>query len=61
MLVWRDKSALEQFKNADESQLPHDTHRARHVRIIRDYGMFDRREAPQYYPPVADDRKGTHG
>lgn len=22
------------------------------VRIIRDYGMSDRREAPQYYPPV---------
>ena len=26
--------------------------RLRHVRILRDYGMFDRREAPQYYPPV---------
>jgi heme-degrading monooxygenase HmoA len=26
--------------------------RHRHVRIIRDYGMADRREAPQYYPPV---------
>ena len=25
----------------------------RQVRIIRDYGMFDRREAPQYYPEVA--------
>jgi len=24
--------------------------RHREVRIIRDYGMFDRREAPQYYP-----------
>lgn len=24
--------------------------RALRVRIIRDYGMFDRREAPQYYP-----------
>jgi hypothetical protein len=24
----------------------------RRVRIIRDYGMFDRREAPQYYPSV---------
>ena len=29
-------------------------HGARHrqVRIIREYGMFDRREAPQYYPEV---------
>jgi heme-degrading monooxygenase HmoA len=27
--------------------------RQRRVRVIRDYGMFDRAEAPQYYPPVA--------
>ncbi len=27
--------------------------RRREVRIIRDYGMFDRREAPQYYPAAA--------
>jgi len=27
--------------------------RQRRVRVIRDYGMFERREAPQYYPPVA--------
>ena len=27
--------------------------RNRQVRIIRDYGMQDRREAPQFYPPVA--------
>jgi heme-degrading monooxygenase HmoA len=26
--------------------------RFRQIRIIRDYGMFDRREAPQYYPDV---------
>ncbi len=26
--------------------------RHRQVRVIRDYGMFDRREAPQYYPAV---------
>lgn len=26
--------------------------RHRTVRIIRDYGLADRREAPQYYPPV---------
>ena len=28
------------------------TVRCRAVRIIRDYGMFDRRETPQYYPEV---------
>ncbi|MGH7041839.1 MAG: antibiotic biosynthesis monooxygenase family protein [Acetobacteraceae bacterium] len=27
--------------------------RWRVVRIIRDYGMFERAEAPQYYPPAA--------
>jgi hypothetical protein len=26
--------------------------RLRVVRVIRDYGMFDRRETPQYYPDV---------
>jgi len=26
--------------------------RHRQVRVIRDYGMMDRREAPQFYPPV---------
>jgi hypothetical protein len=26
--------------------------RHRQVRIIRDYGMLDRREAPQFYPPI---------
>jgi len=29
--------------------------RLRRVRVIRDYGMFDRREAPQYYPEVKKD------
>lgn len=28
------------------------TTRSRAVRVIRDYGMFDRREAPQYYPEI---------
>jgi heme-degrading monooxygenase HmoA len=45
---WRDDSAAvrwvpTQFGNA----------RHRVVRVIRDYGMFDRREAPQFYPNVA--------
>jgi hypothetical protein len=26
-----------------------DTHRIRHIRVVRDYTMLDRREAPQYY------------
>jgi len=30
----------------------HDGARPRRVRMVRDYGMFDRREVPQYYPDV---------
>jgi hypothetical protein len=30
--------------------------RHRRVRIVRDYGMYDRREAPQYYPPATSPR-----
>lgn len=32
--------------------------RHREVRIVRDYGMFDRREAPQYYPEVKREEQG---
>ena len=32
--------------------------RLRQVRVVRDYGMFDRREAPQYYPAVERQQKG---
>jgi heme-degrading monooxygenase HmoA len=47
LLSWRDHAAADAFeKNA---ALP-DGARLRSVRIVRDYGMFDRREAPQYYP-----------
>ena len=44
---WRDQTAAEVF----ERQLSlNEGTRLRRVRVIRDYGMFDRREAPQYYP-----------
>jgi hypothetical protein len=32
--------------------------RQRRVRVIRDYGMSDRREAPQFYPDV---KRGADG
>ena len=44
---WRDADAA----GAWVSNAANDT-RHRCVRIIRDYGMFDRREAPQYYAAV---------
>ena len=46
---WRDRGAAETFEAA--TKLP-ESARLRRVRIVRDYGMFDRREAPQYYPDV---------
>jgi hypothetical protein len=51
MLVWKDCSAVRHFEDGERMLLP-DTHRIRHVRIVRDYTMLDRREAPQYYPAV---------
>jgi heme-degrading monooxygenase HmoA len=47
---WRDSPAAEAWAPA---RLPAAKHvRHRRVRIIRDYGMFERAEAPQYYPEV---------
>jgi heme-degrading monooxygenase HmoA len=49
LLSWRDVAAAEGFEK--RVQLP-DNGRVRRVRVVRDYGMFDRREAPQYYREV---------
>jgi heme-degrading monooxygenase HmoA len=50
MLVsWRSTEDAEVFERT--VKLP-EGGRLRRVRVIRDYGMFDRREAPQYYPEV---------
>jgi heme-degrading monooxygenase HmoA len=50
LTAWRDACAADEFTNA--LALP-DGARLRSVRVVRDYGMFDRREAPQYYPDAA--------
>jgi heme-degrading monooxygenase HmoA len=44
---WRDQTAAEAFEAAVSLR---DGARLRRVRVVRDYGMFDRREAPQFYP-----------
>ncbi|HMF26768.1 MAG TPA: antibiotic biosynthesis monooxygenase [Pseudolabrys sp.] len=49
LLSWRDRAAAEAFEG--RVTLPGGA-RLRSVRVVRDYGMFDRREAPQYYPEV---------
>lgn len=47
IVSWRNQAAAEAFEN---TLFPKEGTRLRRVRVIRDYGMFDRREAPQYYP-----------
>lgn len=47
---WRDKSATKAWKPMPFEGAGEIRHRQ--VRVIRDYGMFDRREAPQFYPKV---------
>jgi hypothetical protein len=49
LVSWRDQAAAEAFESRISLQ---DGSRLRRVRVVRDYGMFDRREAPQYYPDV---------
>jgi heme-degrading monooxygenase HmoA len=49
MMVWKEKGDANAL--AKTTSLPAGG-RLRHVRVVRDYGMFDRREAPQYYPAV---------
>jgi heme-degrading monooxygenase HmoA len=50
LLTWRDQLAAEVFERGAGTGK---RARLRRVRVIRDYGMFDRREAPQYYAAVA--------
>jgi heme-degrading monooxygenase HmoA len=47
LLSWRDLAAAKAFEG---TVLLQDGARLRRVRVVRDYGMFDRREAPQFYP-----------
>ena len=49
LMSWRDHSTAEAFEAKVSLQ---DGARLRRVRVVRDYGMFDRREAPQYYPDI---------
>ena len=51
MTSWRDQTAAEVFEAG--APLAADV-RLRRIRIVRDYGMYDRREAPQYYPDAPD-------
>lgn len=52
LISWKDAAAAQAY---EDTSAPNDEARVRRVRIVRDYGKYDRREAPQYY---ADARGG---
>src|SRR5262249_4916427 len=53
---WRGERAAQSFAPARPAAAAALRHRG--VRIIRDYGMFERREAPQFYPEVKRAEQG---
>ncbi len=58
LVSWHDPAAADAWRApaslADAGRIRH-----RRVRVIRDYGLVDRREAPQFYPDVA--QRGAGG
>ena len=54
LLAWRGQGAAEAFEKS--AKLP-DGARLRRIHVVRDYGMFDRREAPQYYRDVTPETR----
>lgn len=60
---WRDEEAATAWHDQFTQRL-HGMQRGyrwRLTEVERDYGMFARQEAPQYYPPVATARDGAAG
>ncbi len=47
LISWKDNAAAEAY---EMTATPRDGARIRRIRIVRDYGKYDRREAPQFYP-----------
>src|SRR5262249_22668696 len=46
LISWKDAAAAQAY---EDTSAPNDKARVRRVRIVRDYGKYDRREATQYY------------
>ena len=53
LLSWHRQADADRF--AGSVSLPEGA-RLRQIRVVRDYGMYDRREAPQYYPDAAGEQ-----
>ena len=56
LISWRDDFAAQAYEGVLS---PNAAERIRRVRIVRDYGKYDRREAPQYYAD-AEGAKTVH-
>ena len=52
LVSWTDIAAADRWLPRQTEGM--DRLRHRKVRVVRDYGRFDRREAPQFYPDVRD-------
>jgi heme-degrading monooxygenase HmoA len=50
LVLWKDAKAAEAWSPGKIDGVEKLRHRK--VRIVRDYGRFDRREAPQFYPDI---------
>ena len=48
LVSWQDATAARQWTPVKAGGIQSLRHRQ--IRIVRDYGMFDRREAPQFHP-----------
>jgi len=57
LISWRDAKAADVWTPIKVAGIQNLRHRK--TRIIRDYGMFDRRESPQFYPD-AEGRETRH-
>ena len=57
LVSWRNAKAASSWTPIKTERFQTLRHRA--IRIVRDYGMFDRREAPQFYPD-AEGRETKH-
>ncbi len=50
LISWKDNAAAQAY---EDSFFAKDNARSRRVRVIRDYGKYDRRGAPRYYPDAS--------
>ncbi|SBV32322.1 conserved protein of unknown function [uncultured Sphingopyxis sp.] len=55
-VLWKDQASAMTF--AQSAIVPDDA-RVRAIRVVRDYSMFDRREAPQFFPDATGPVRGS--